>query len=69
MKPFRIYEVVAGGLKKVANYGGGFDNLDRAIKFTDKLKDSSFYWTKVQFAIMEYSDKYKAKIVKIIEPI
>jgi len=69
MKPFRVYQVVAGGLQKVSNYGGGFDNVDDAISFTDKLKASRPYWTKVQFVIQEYTASNTAKIVKIIDPI
>lgn len=69
MKPFRVYEVVAGGLCKVSNYKKGFDSIEDAELFITSLRTSRIPWTKVQFVIQEYTASHRAKIVKLIDPI
>jgi hypothetical protein len=70
MKPFRIYEVVAGGLEKTRsyNYKHDVDTLQEAEYNIECLQKITHNMEK-QFVIMEYTNKYVAKIVKIIEPI
>lgn len=73
MKPFRIYEVVDGGLQKWYNYyiKYDYDSLEEAevclnnyISMNRQLVEFN-----KQFVIQEYTSKHTAKIVKVIDPI
>lgn len=67
MKPFRIYEVVAGGLRKVNNWNNGFDTQEEAKTFLINLSNTKRFFKNRQFIIQQYFDPYKAKIVELID--
>jgi len=66
MKPFRIYEVEAGKLVKF-KYGKYCKHKHATLGDAVNSLRSIFISRNRQFAIMEYVDLYKAKIVKLIE--
>ena len=70
MKPFRIYHVASGTLSKVRNEEKiDFDTLEEAVVVLLARQKRNKCYAESQYVVQHYVDKYRAKIVKIIEPI
>lgn len=70
MKPFRIYQVVAGGLEKIrSRIRHDYDTLEEAEKHLNYLLSTKWKYgdyTDTQWVIQEYYSTYHAIIVKIV---